>query len=105
MVGCCGSVVVIRLQGVYNQRRPCDDSGGAKGGDGRDEREATAETKGRRRQRRKGGNGRDEREATAETKGRRRQRRKGGDGRDEREATAETKGRRRLGHSLVLATV
>src|SRR6266566_1626912 len=65
MVGCCGSVVVTRLQGVYNQRRPCDDGGGAKGGDGRDEREATAETKGRRRQRRKGGDGRDEREATA----------------------------------------
>jgi hypothetical protein len=62
---------VTRPQGVYNRRRPCDDGGGAKGGDGRDEREATAETKGRRRQRRKGGDGRDEREATAETKGRR----------------------------------
>ena len=35
------SVVVMCLQGVYNQRRPCDDGGGAKGGDGRDEREAT----------------------------------------------------------------
>jgi hypothetical protein len=56
---------VTRPQGVYNRRRPCDDGGGAKGGDGRDEREATAETKGRRRQRRKGGDGRDEREATA----------------------------------------
>jgi hypothetical protein len=29
---------------VYSQRRPSDDGGGAKGGDGRDEREATAET-------------------------------------------------------------
>ena len=27
-------------QGIYNRRRPCDDGGGAKGGDGRDEREA-----------------------------------------------------------------
>ncbi len=34
--------MVTRLQGVYNQQRPCDDGGGAKGGDGRDEREATA---------------------------------------------------------------
>ena len=59
-----------RLQVVYNQRRPCDDGGGAKGGDGRDEREATAETKGRRRQRRKGGDGRDEREAVVLCTGR-----------------------------------
>jgi hypothetical protein len=27
--------VMTRPQGVYNQRRPCDDGGGAKGGDGR----------------------------------------------------------------------
>jgi len=35
--GLC-SVVVTRLQEVYSQRRPGDD-GGAKGGDGRDERD------------------------------------------------------------------
>jgi len=28
------SVVMTRPQGVYNQRRPCDDGGGRKGGDG-----------------------------------------------------------------------
>ena len=40
---------ITRPQGVYNRRRPYDDGGGAKGDDGRDEREVTAETKGRRR--------------------------------------------------------
>jgi len=38
---------VTRLQGVYNQQRPCDDGGGAKGSDGRDEREVIVETKGK----------------------------------------------------------